>query len=82
MEDLKLIVAPSPPHLRDTDTTEKIMSAVLISLLPVLAASIYFFRWDAARLVLLSAGAAVATEAIFQKKYARNPLQSGGMAVL
>ncbi len=66
MEDLKLIVAPSP-HLRDTDTTEKIMSAVLISLLPVLAASIYFFRWDAARLVLLSAGAAVATEAIFQK---------------
>ncbi len=66
MENLKLVVAPSP-HLRDTDTTENIMFAVLISLLPVLAASIYFFRWDAARLVLLSAGAAVATEAIFQK---------------
>ncbi len=78
MEDLKLIVAPSPPHLRDTDTTEKIMSAVLISLLPVLAASIYFFRWDAARLVLLSAGAAVATEAIFQKNTQETHYNRGG----
>lgn len=66
MEDLKLVVAPSP-HLRDNDTTEKIMHAVLIALLPVLAASVYLFRWDAVRLVLLSAAAAVATEAIFQK---------------
>lgn len=66
MEDLKLIVAPSP-HVRDTDSTEKIMFTVLIALLPVLGASIYLFRWDAVRLVLLSAAAAVATEAIFQR---------------
>lgn len=66
MEDLKLIVAPSP-HVRDTDSTEKIMLTVLIALLPVLGASIYLFRWDAVRLVLLSAAAAVATEAIFQR---------------
>ncbi len=66
MEDMKLIVAPSP-HIRDTDRTEKIMFSVLIALLPVLVASIYLFRWDAVRLVLLSAGAAVATEAIFQR---------------
>lgn len=66
MEDLKLIVAPSP-HVRDTDSTEKIMFTVLIALLPVLGASIYLFRWDAVRLVLLSAVAAVATEAIFQR---------------
>lgn len=66
MDDLKLIVSPSP-HIRDKDTTEKMMFAVLTALLPVLAASIYFFRWDAVRLVLLSAGAAIATEAIFQR---------------
>lgn len=66
MEDLKLVVAPSP-HLRDADSTEKIMFAVLISLLPVIAASIYFFRWDALRLILLASAAAVATEAVFQK---------------
>lgn len=66
MEDLKLIVAPSP-HIRDTDSTEKIMFTVLIALLPVLVVSVYLFRWDAVRLVLLSAGAAVATEAIFQR---------------
>lgn len=66
MEDLKLIVAPSP-HIRDTDSTEKIMFAVLIALLPVIAASIYFFRFEALRVILLSSAAAIATEAIFQR---------------
>ena len=42
MEDLKLVISPSP-HVRDTDTTEGIMVAVLISLIPVLAAAVYFF---------------------------------------
>lgn len=66
MDDFKLIVSPSP-HLRDADTTEKIMFGVLISLLPVVAASIYFFGWDAVRLILLGGASAVATEAIFQR---------------
>lgn len=66
MEDLKLIVAPSP-HLRDSHTTEKMMYAVLISLVPVVAAAIFFFRWEAVRLMLLSSAGAVATEALFQR---------------
>lgn len=66
MDDLKLIVAPSP-HLRDTDTTEKIMFSVLIALVPVIVAAIYFFGWEALRVVLLASAAAIATEAIFQR---------------
>lgn len=66
MEDLKLVISPSP-HVRDTDTTEGIMVAVLISLIPVLAAAVYFFGFSAIRLVLLGGAAAVATEAVFQK---------------
>ena len=66
MEELRLLVSPSP-HIRDTDTTEKIMFAVLISLLPVVAAAVYFFRWEAVRVLLLSAASAVATEAIWQR---------------
>ena len=66
MEDLKLVISPSP-HVRDTDTTEGIMVAVLISLIPVLAAAVYFFGFSAIRLVLLGGATAVATEAVFQK---------------
>src|SRR5690606_41599304 len=43
------------------------MFAVLIGLLPVVAAAIYFFRWPAVRILLLSSAAAVATEAIWQR---------------
>jgi electron transport complex protein RnfD len=43
------------------------MFTVLLGLLPVIAASIYFFRFDAVRILLLSSAAAIATEAIFQR---------------
>lgn len=66
MEDLKLVISPSP-HIRDKDTTQNIMFSVLVSLLPVLAAAVYFFGLNALRLVVLSSAAAVATEAVFQK---------------
>ncbi|HHY10554.1 MAG TPA: RnfABCDGE type electron transport complex subunit D [Firmicutes bacterium] len=69
MEDLKLVVTPYP-HVRDDDTTQKIMFTVLISLLPVIFASLYFYRLNALRLVVLSGAAAVAAEAVFQR--ARN----------
>ncbi|HKM43461.1 MAG TPA: RnfABCDGE type electron transport complex subunit D [Limnochordia bacterium] len=80
MDDLKLVVAPSP-HIRDNDTTEKAMFAVLIALLPVIAASIYFFRLDAVRLVLLSGAAAIATEAIFQR-VRKQPIRVGDGSAL
>src|SRR5690554_2461348 len=66
MEDLKLVISPSP-HIRDKDTTQNIMFSVLVSLLPVLVAAVYFFGLNALRLVVLSSAAAVATEAVFQK---------------
>jgi electron transport complex protein RnfD len=66
MDDLKLIVAPSP-HIRDIDTTEKFMFGVVAALLPVMVASIYFFGWNAVRVLLLGAAGAIATEAIFQR---------------
>ncbi len=80
MDDLKLIVAPSP-HIRDTETTEKSMFAMLIALLPVVAASIYFFGLDAVRLVLLSGASAVATEAIFQR-LRKQPIRVGDGSAL
>ena len=80
MDDLKLIVAPSP-HIRDNDTTEKIMFGVVIALLPVVAASIYFFGWNAVRVLLLSSAGAIATEAIFQRLRNR-PIRVGDGSAL
>lgn len=80
MDDLKLLVSPSP-HIRDNDTTQNIMFTVLIALLPVVAAAIYFFRWDAVRVVLLASAAAIATEAIFQRAR-KQPIRVGDGSAL
>ena len=80
MDDLKLIVAPSP-HIRDIDTTEKFMFGVVAALLPVMAASIYFFGWNAVRVLLLGAAGAIATEAIFQR-LRKQPIRIGDGSAL
>ena len=42
----KLLVSPSP-HLRGSDTTQKIMLDVIIALCPAAAASVVLFGWRA-----------------------------------
>ncbi len=55
----------SSPHLRDRDSVPKIMYTVIISLLPAIAASFYFFRLKALVVYLLCLAGCLATEAIF-----------------
>ncbi len=66
MEKLKLIIAPFP-HIRDSDTTQRIMFTVLAALLPPVIAALYFYGWEAVRVLLLAAASAVVTEAAFQR---------------
>ncbi len=56
-------VISSSPHVRDEDTTQKIMFTVVLALIPVWACATYFFGFDSIRLVLLSSIAAIASEA-------------------
>lgn len=58
------LILESSPHLRDKDTTPKIMYRVILSLMPAVGASLYFFRWRAAILILVSVVAALLTEAL------------------
>lgn len=58
------LIIESSPHIRAKDTTPKIMYRVILSLMPAVAASFYFFRWRAALLVLVSLASALATEAL------------------
>ncbi|HKM17192.1 MAG TPA: RnfABCDGE type electron transport complex subunit D, partial [Limnochordia bacterium] len=64
MEDSRLVLSPSP-HVRDEDTTQKIMLTVVAALIPVWAAATYFFGFNSIRLVFVSIIAAVGSEAVF-----------------
>lgn len=55
----------SSPHFKDKDSVPKIMHAVIASLAPAVAASLYFFRFKALVLLLSCIVACLATEALF-----------------
>jgi len=63
VEGSRLVISLSP-HIRDKDTTQKIMFTVVLALIPVWAAATYFFGFNSIRLVLLSSITAVAAEAV------------------
>jgi len=50
---------------------QKMMRTVILSLIPIIIASIYFFGWRALLLLLVVTIAGLATEWIFEKKYKR-----------
>lgn len=58
-------VLRSSPHLQDRDSVPKIMYAVVISLLPAVAASFYFFRFRALAVYLACLAGCLVTEAVF-----------------
>lgn len=55
----------SSPHLREKDTTPRIMYRVILSLLPACLAALYFFRFRALVLILICVAASLVTEALF-----------------
>lgn len=61
------LIASSSPHIRSDETISRIMLDVIIALLPATLASIYFFRFNAIKLIALAVASAVITEVIFQK---------------
>ncbi len=73
----------SSPHLQDRDSVPKIMYAVVISLLPAVAASFYFFRFRALAVYVACLLGCLATEAVFLR-VRKKPLHSlwDGSAVI
>ncbi|NIO49043.1 MAG: RnfABCDGE type electron transport complex subunit D [Candidatus Aminicenantes bacterium] len=76
-------ILQSSPHFRDKDSVPKIMYAVIASLVPAVAASLYFFRLKALALLLCCVAACLVTEALFLW-LRRKPLHSlrDGSAVI
>ena len=81
MENSRLIVSTSP-HIRNADSISRIMWTVVVSLIPAVAAGIYFFGVRVLLLVLISVATAVATEAIIQKLMRKKITVSDGSAVI
>lgn len=62
-----MLYGSSSPHIRSDETISRIMIDVLIALLPATLASIYFFRFNAIKLIGISILTAVLTEWALQK---------------
>jgi len=62
----KLIVSSSP-HVRDEGSVQKVMSDVVIALLPATIGAVYYFRTRALILILIAVITAVLAEAAVQK---------------
>ena len=60
-----IVKLTASPHVRSADSTIKIMWSVVISLVPVVAASIYFFGPSAILVVLASTAGCLITERLF-----------------
>lgn len=63
----RILILSSSPHIRDKITVGRIMWAVIIALIPAMAASIYFFRLRAIELIAVCGLASVVTEYLFLK---------------
>ncbi len=79
----KPFILQSSPHFKDKDSVPKIMYAVIISLIPAVGTSLYFFRLRALLLLLSCVVACLATEAIFLllRKRSLRPLLDGSAII-
>ena len=63
----EILSVSTAPHIRVEDTTQKIMFAVVIALMPALLGSVYFFGLRALWLTFIAIVTAVLTEYVIQK---------------
>lgn len=79
--DNRFIVSASP-HIRDPETSQKVMWWVTLALLPAALASIYIFGWRTLLVMAVSVGGCLATEAATQKALGRKVTIADGSAVV
>ncbi|MCQ9208410.1 MAG: RnfABCDGE type electron transport complex subunit D [Omnitrophica bacterium] len=78
----KYLLVSAAPHIRTPEDIPKIMYAVLIALIPVVIASVYFFSLLAVKLIVVCIITAVFSEYIFQKLRKKNTTALDGSAMI
>ena len=66
MENQQRFTVSAAPHIFAKDTTSRLMFDVIVALMPTVAAGIYFFGWNAARVVLISVASCVLLEFLWE----------------
>jgi electron transport complex protein RnfD len=61
------LIAGSSPHIKSGGSTQKIMRDVIIALIPAMLASFYYFKVDAAMLILATVTSCVLSEYLWNK---------------
>ncbi|MBI5233464.1 MAG: RnfABCDGE type electron transport complex subunit D [Deltaproteobacteria bacterium] len=79
---IKGLVVGSSPHALMQDSVPKIMHTVVLSLLPVVAVSVYFFGMRALSLIIVCTLASVITEYVFQRMRGRPVTIHDGSAII
>ena len=78
----KQLYLSSSPHIHAGETTEKIMRAVIYSLLPACGVAIYFFGFRALLILLLCVAGCMVAEAVCQRLMHRPVTIADGSAAL
>ncbi len=81
-KDSVIHVSPSPHLVQTASSTQKMMIDVLIGLIPVMAASIYYFREYALFQLTICLGSAIFAEWIFVKMRGRKTTLNDGSAIV
>lgn len=76
-----LLVSPSP-HIRTKETVESIMWDVVLALIPAILMSIYFFKIQAIKVLLISIATAIVVEGLSQLIMRRDIQIKDGSAVV
>lgn len=71
-ENQQMWIVSSSPHAHSGESVRQIMLSVIISLMPALAAAVWFFEWNAIRLTGVCVCTCVISEAVVRKMMKRD----------
>jgi electron transport complex protein RnfD len=80
---MKMFTVSGSPHIHGENSTKKIMHGVVIAMIPAMLVSIFYFGWDALRVIVVAAAASIFFEWIIQKYIMKVPVTiSDGSALV
>jgi electron transport complex protein RnfD len=82
VQETDLLTVSAPPHLRAPYSTRRAMQLVIIALVPVFAAGVWFFGYKALLVTLVSVASCIGWEALSQRVMNRAVTVTDGSAVI
>lgn len=71
---MNMFTVSGSPHVKSDESTKKIMTGVVIAMIPAMLVSIYFFGFQAIRVLVLAVAASIFFEWLIQKYLIKGPV--------